>query len=194
MNNEHILFNKDGFIFYKIKENEYCCTFSLNNNNIMLSQIIDFNLVKLIYDLNTDIYEKTKLDKINDDSAILFVLIKHFFKDLGLPQRYSNLQIDRIMDKEKITFIGKTKIIDTNTNTNTNTIFAEEKIPDNAELLHIKDIKNVCTIVNPHHIDCCFSIILDTNDNIPLFAEKMISNIIHKIVIRVKQFIENLRI
>ena len=49
MNNETILLEKDGFKFYKTKDNEYYSNFCLNNTNIILSQIIDFNLMKLVY-------------------------------------------------------------------------------------------------------------------------------------------------
>jgi hypothetical protein len=187
MNNETILLEKDGFKFYKTKDNEYYSIFCLNNTNIILSQIIDFNLMKLIYDLNTDIYEKTNLVINNDDTAVITVLLKHFFKDLGLSQKYSVLQIQRILDQDKIIFNGQNK--DNIDFTEIHTIYG---IPTNAELLSITNIKNICTILTPHKIDCAFYITFDKNITIPPFVEKMISNIIHKIFIRVKQFIENI--
>jgi hypothetical protein len=62
-----ILFEKDGLRFLKIKKNFYNLLFSMENNNIILEKIIDFNLVNIIYELNKDIYEKMNLTKINDN-------------------------------------------------------------------------------------------------------------------------------
>jgi hypothetical protein len=111
------------------KDNEYYSSFCLNNPNIILSQIIDFNLMKLVYDLNTDIFEKTNLAINDDDTAVITVLLKHFFKDLGLPQKYSVLHIQRILDEDKIIFKGKTK-----ENIANETLM---NFPINAELLSI---------------------------------------------------------
>jgi hypothetical protein len=187
MNTETILLDKDGFQFLKTNDNEYCSKFCLHNSNIILSQIIDFHLIKLIYDLNTDIYEKTNLVINDDNTAVITVLLKHFFKDLGLSQKYSVLQIQRILDQDKIIFMGKTK-----DNVDVSEIHTIYGIPINAELLSITNIKNICTISTPHKIDCSFYITFDKKLNIPPFVEKVISNIIHKIFIRVKQFIENI--
>ena len=46
------LYSKEGFTFIKNEKNNYILTFEMENNHIILSKIIDFNLVKLIYDLN----------------------------------------------------------------------------------------------------------------------------------------------
>ena len=83
------LFDKDGFKFSCVKKNHYSLTFTMENNKIVLSKIIDFNLIKLIYDLNPDVYEKVNIETLNNDEVNLTLLMKHFFEDLGLPQRYS---------------------------------------------------------------------------------------------------------
>jgi hypothetical protein len=46
-----ILYSKDGFTFAKNSKNNYSLTFQMENKSIILSKIIDFSLVKLIYDL-----------------------------------------------------------------------------------------------------------------------------------------------
>ena len=46
---EEILFEKDGLKFIKIKKNNYNLVFSMENKNIYLSKIIDFNLITLLY-------------------------------------------------------------------------------------------------------------------------------------------------
>jgi hypothetical protein len=67
MDSETILFDKDGFKFIRVRKNHYKLSFNMENNNIIISKIIDFNLIKLIYDLNQDVYEKVNIQKINDN-------------------------------------------------------------------------------------------------------------------------------
>ena len=46
---EIILFDKDGFIFSRVGKNNYKMNFVMENNNIVLSKVVDLNLIKLIY-------------------------------------------------------------------------------------------------------------------------------------------------
>ena len=46
------IYSKEGFVFKKNEQNNYSLFFHMENNDIILSKIIDFNLFKLIYDLN----------------------------------------------------------------------------------------------------------------------------------------------
>jgi hypothetical protein len=178
-----ILFEKDGLKFIKIKKNNYNLVFSMENNNIILSKIIDFNLINLIYELNQDIYEKVNIKKINENEVIVNFLIKHFFEDLGMPQRFSYIYMKKNVENNKIFFVS-------------HTIKSErpQGMPDDAELLNVEQINAVCNIVTPHKIEFNFNIIFHDNINIPSFAEKMVGVIINKIFKRVKQFIENVRI
>ena len=79
MSNSNVLYSKEGFIFTKNDKNDYTLSFSMQNNSIVLSKIIDFNVIKLIYDLNSDIYEKININIINENEAIANLLIKHLF-------------------------------------------------------------------------------------------------------------------
>jgi hypothetical protein len=79
----------------------------MENKNIVMSEIIDFNLIKLIYDLNPDVYEKVSIEKVNDNEVILTLLIKHFFEDLGLPQRFSFIHMIKIIEDTQISFVGQ---------------------------------------------------------------------------------------
>jgi len=180
---KEILFEKDGLRFLKIKKNYYNLLFSMENNNINLDKIIDFNLVNIIYELNQDIYEKMILKKINENEVIVNFLIKHFFEDLGLPQRFSYLHIKKVFENNIIFFEAQT-------------IKSERPLdmPHDSELLNIEKIHIICNIITPHKIVFVINIIFHDNVNIPPFAEKMVGIIINKIFKRVKQFIENVRI
>ena len=57
------LMDKNGMKILKLDTDEYNILFSIKNNNFILPSIINFDLIKLIFDLNPDIYEKSILHK-----------------------------------------------------------------------------------------------------------------------------------
>ena len=67
MDQEAVLFNKEGFRFIRIMKNQYKLDFSIQNERIIIANILDFNLIKLIYDLNPDVYEYVNIEKINEN-------------------------------------------------------------------------------------------------------------------------------
>jgi hypothetical protein len=183
MDSEAMLFNKEGFIFVRVTNNHYKLSFTIENKNIVISQIIDFNLIKLIYDLNQDVYKKFTIEKLNDNEVVVTLLMKHFFEDIGLPQRFSFIRMFKFVEDRKIIF--KSQSIKTH---------IPIEIPKEAELIAIQDLTCLCNIITPHKIDFYVDVIFESYTNIPLFAEKMIGTILHKIFKRVKQFIENVRL
>ena len=183
MDLETILFEKDGFKFIRVKKNHYKLLFSIENKNIILPNIIDFNLIKLIYDLNPDIYEKVNIDKLNENKINFTLLTKHLFEDLGLPQRFCFINMLKIVEDNKIKFHSKS--IKTH---------RPKDMPEDSELLPIYEFKCICTIITPHKIDFLIDIIFEPVMFIPPFLEKMIGMMLHKMFKRVKQFIENMSI
>lgn len=183
MDSETILFDKDGFKFSCLKKNHYSLTFTMENNKIVLSKIIDFKLIKLIYDLNPDVYEKVNMEVLNNDEIILTLLMKHFFEDLGLPQRYSFIHMKKVDEEGKIKFISQSI-----------RSRKPEGMPEDAELMALKNMIATCETITPHKIYFSFNIIFDDEMVVPIFAEKMVGMILHKIFKRVKQFIENVHL
>ena len=182
-NEETILTNKDGLLFKKIKKGNYSLSFSMENNHIILPKIIDFSLVKLIYDLNPDVYEKVSLERMSDSTAIITLLMKHFFEDMGLPQRYTFMHIQKIEEENRIRFVSQSILT-----------HRPEGIPDEAEIMAVKQMNSVCDIISNHKVIFNFNIMFEDYVNVLPFAEKMISLILNKIFKRVKQFIENIRL
>jgi len=182
MDSNVILFNKEGFTFTRITKNNYNLNFTMENKYIILPKIIDFNLMKLIYDLNTDVYEKVELNVINDYEAVSTMLIKHLFEDLGLPQRYSFINIHKFIDDDKIIFKSKS-----------NKNYKPSWIPENAELMSVNDSTVTCNVITEHKIEFIVNILFEPIMVVPPFAEKMVGMILFKIFKRVKQFIENIR-
>jgi hypothetical protein len=154
----------------------------MENKNINMANIVDFSLIKLIYDLNGDIYEFVDLQKLSENQATVTLLMKHLFEDLGLPQRYSYLHMTKIVDNNQIIFRSQT-------------IHSEipPGIPNNAKLMAMKENIGICDLVTPHKVDFSFTVIFEDYVEIPPFAEKMVGLILNKIFKRVKQFIENFR-
>jgi hypothetical protein len=176
------LYSKEGFIFKRNEKNNYSLSFEMENNNIIMSKIIDFSLVKLIYDLNSDIYEKVNLKILNENEATINLLMKHLFEDLGLPQRFSYLHIKKISQENNIAFESQT--IKTE---------RPEGMPLDAELMSIKNMICNCKIITPHKIRFTINVLFENHMLIPPVAEKLVGLILYKIFNRVKQFIENVR-
>jgi hypothetical protein len=178
------LFNKENCTFKRYGLNKYLLEYDMENKNIYIEKIIDFSLIQLIYTLNPDIYEHIEFNKINDNEAVAILLMKHFFEDIGFPQRYSFMNIKKIVEKNKILFKAQT-------------IINKQKpaqIPAEAEVLYIDDLTCVCDLITAHKVKISFDINFNSGFHIPLFAEKMIGVIIHKIFKRLKLFIEKITI
>jgi len=173
----------------KIANGEYKIQFYLENKNIQLDNIIDFHLIKLLYELNQDIYEKVDLNILNDTQATLLAINKHLFQDLGISQKYSHLKISKtIVGSGKIIFDLETLKIASTEDSMTHLI------PEKAEKLPIEKFIIVCNVINKHKIDITIDFKIDVDIiELPDFVENALCKIFIKMFKRVKQFIENIR-
>lgn len=178
--NETELFNKEGFSFTKSGKNNYHFTFNVTNENIYIEKILDFHLLKVIYDLNPDIYEKSQVNIINETEAEITLLLKHFFKDIGLPQRYSFVHMTKTVEHNLISFSGKSILT------------KPDNIPCDVQLLPINNVTSAFQILSPHTAMITFHIIFENYLVVPTFAEKIIGLLLFKLFKRTKQFIENI--
>jgi len=172
----------------KIANGEYNIKFHLENNKIQLDNIIDFHLIKLLYELNQDIYEKIELKIIDNTQATLLAINKHLFQDLGISQKYTHLEIKKIQGTSKIIFDLQT------VKSNSTELSMSHLIPEKAERLPIEHFIIVCNVINKHKIDITidFKIDIDTIE-LPDFVENALCKIFIKMFKRVKQFIENIQ-
>jgi hypothetical protein len=178
-----VLVEKDGMKFTKLEKNKYNLTYSIENKNINLEPLVNFELIKLIYELNPDIYEKVILNKIGEEEAQITLLMKHFFNDLGFPQKYSHMCLRKNATPKCINFVGSS-------------IFSQKPvcIPNEVELLPIENLNIECIMVSPHKLNLNCVIEFQSALVIPAFIEKVIGIIVNKIFNRVKQFIENVKV
>jgi hypothetical protein len=183
----NILMDKNGMKIVKLTDNEYTVAFAINNNQFNLPSIINFDMVKLIFDLNPDIYEKSILRKNVDlDNAIICSLMKDIYSDLGIPQSYICMSVDMVKFSDVIKF----KCNPVHNNAGSVPVEFSE-IPD-LYLLPIKNMIIDCNILTNHNIQINCQISVDTDVEIEPFIEKMVIAVVNKIFIRLKQFIENL--
>lgn len=180
-----VLFKKEGFVFRKLGDHHYSLNFSMQNNNIILHKIINFDLVNLIYELNKDVYVSHNLEKQTENTATITFLIKHLFEDLGLPQRYSYINVVRKECPEK------NQILFFNTSIKTE---RPPNIPETAQLLAMDLLTITCTSITQHQVLFNVDVKIDKEVNIPTVSEKIMGIIFYKIFNRLKEFIENVRI
>lgn len=179
MENNTII-KKNGFCFSKTNENQYITNFEIKSENLDLSKLLNFDIMKLIYDLNPDLIADCKIDKITDSKARFAILFKPFFKDIGIPQKFVHVEITQQVHENKIIFFGH-PIKDR----------PSFEIPPGCIQLPAKQMRYECNIINMHHVIVTQLISLDATFKIKPFIEKFLGNILIKIFTRVKQFIEN---
>ena len=183
----NILMDKRGMKIVKLTNNEYTVTCAIQNNQFILPSIINFDMVKLIFDLNPDIYEKAILKKNAAlDNATICSLMKDIYSDLGIPQSCICMTVEMVKLSDVIKFKCDPLV-------NKTTPAEFSGVPD-LYLLPIKNLIIDCNILTNHHIEINCKIKVDDDVEIEAFIEKMVITIMHKIFIRLKQFIENLTI
>lgn len=180
---EKILCDKNGFKIIKQNSNQFKLSFQLENKFIDISKIIDFTLIQLIYELNTDICEKLTIEKKTENNATALLLLKHLFEDLGLPQFFSYIELDKIVTEKQIIFNAKTNNTD-----------VPIDFPKNIDFFEMKEfVMNVtCDIITQHKTNLLFDITFNKKTKIPDFLDKIIVSVLNKIHKRIKQFIENM--
>jgi hypothetical protein len=190
---EKVFFEKDNIRISKTPEEEYHMQCIIENHQLLLEKIINFDLLKLIYDLNVDVYEKTELHKISDSEANILFIMKNLFPDLGMPQRFAYLKVRRSIDRDL--FTQKTKkivfqsefILDEK-----GQMVKPEHLPKDVFPLPIESLVTECLFLSENKIHISNKIKINSGKlNIPAFVEKLLSKIIYKVFSRVKQFIEN---
>jgi hypothetical protein len=187
MENNNILFEKQNFKLIKKNKNNYFFSFSIENNTIDISKLIDFSFIKLIYQLNDDIYETITFTNIDENTIIATVVMKHFFQDLGISQKYLHIAINKQIKSNNNIEFNSISIVNDHDNKPIN-------IPFKSESICIKNLIINCNCITPNNIYFEINIVLDDIVNMPSYVENFIGPIVFKIFNRVKQFINNIKL
>jgi hypothetical protein len=98
------LFNKKKVELTKLKKNIYKLESFVENKNIYLEKLINFELIHLFYKVNMNFFEIVEFEILNENEAILFVLMKPLLKELGVQPRYVNLRITKKIEGSDVFF------------------------------------------------------------------------------------------
>lgn len=179
-----VLSDKNGTKFMKMDNNHYRVCFDIENSHMNLIELINVDLFTLIYKLNPDIYESTRVEKMDDDEAYAIGIVKHFFEDLGMPQKYSYLHIRRMHTDTNNPDIVRF---------NARTIYDKrpEGVSQELEIVSFDKMISAIEIVSSHHLRIVQDIYINEKVNLSQMIEKFVGTIIVKICKRIKQFIES---
>lgn len=177
-------------------DNDLKITFHIENHEVDLTELMNFNLFDILFKINKDICESYRLDVRNECEARLQLVLKHILKDLGIPQMWGNV----IIVRENL---GDMVVL-----TVANVPISETVVSEEYELIPVKNITVYCGVKNPHKIDICVDIACsdekedydDDDDDDPMgsspnmqhFLDKMTNTLLKNIINRLKQFIENM--
>ncbi len=180
----NIIVDKKDFKVIKNKTNDYSIMYNIKNKNIYLQKILNFSIIKLICDINKDVFEDCNFELINENEANVYILVKHYFKELGIPKRYLYLNAKIDITNNSIVFKLKT-IYDKLPSIN--------NFPDNVTILPMDNMIANCDITDHHNVVFINNIFFSASFDIPEFVEKFSLILLSKLFLRIKQFIENIK-
>ena len=175
-----VLFEKDNLYIKKYDECNYLIQCSITNPRLNIPALFTFDWLKVIFAIHPEFIEKYEIFQQDEDNAKVFVLLRHFFKDFGLPQLFFfvNIKMDRSHDK--ITVYQTNEL-------------CLDPINVTEEQLHVptNDSRGYITINGSSafiEANVKFQYFIPPSE----FIEKMGLILCTKVIFKTKQFIENL--
>ena len=168
------------YLLVRIATNKYRMTTTIENKKIYMKNLLNFNLINLIYQTNLDKFEKINLNIINEEDANVFLLMKHLFKEMGLKQRYFCFDIKKIDLENGISFIL------------TQNADYGQQVNDcsNAHLMPINHMLYNFEIVSLHKIKMTQYINFDPEVGLPALLEPVFGLVSKTMLKQMKHFIE----
>jgi hypothetical protein len=155
-------------------DNNYKLTFDISSQ--LLDKIMNIHFFELFFDLNKNMIETINIENVDSNKYTIILLLKHYFKELGVKQKY--LKLNLIHDITNECFIIQTN----------NLLFME--IIKNTELLNIDIFFKYNKITDSRYLFVIKVIKMDTEHLEDIGIEKMIGKIIIKIFNNLKEYIE----
>ena len=169
--NEKILINNENFVFVRERKNNYRINCVIENNNINVEKLFNFNLLQFMYSINKNLFEIIDLDIKNDNEANLYLLIKPIFKSLGFYQRFISLNMIKSKIGNSIIFNGQ--------------IDKEYGIlKNNCKQAIMSPVTNAvikCTPIHSGKFELVTYLKLDENFKFPIMIEKIIGTLLKKV-------------
>jgi hypothetical protein len=193
LENNPIIFNKNGFKIVKQERNSYVVTFDIENPHIYIEKLVNFKFLDIVFEVNKDIIDSYSIsiteENENKTEGNVVITLKHLFADLGLPQKYinTNVVMKKHQDQSFTSFHIK----------NMGVLPEIEKLNEvegnNYELFKLKNVIIYCKYETPHKINVEYYIYYPNSFVLSSMLEKIICSIVYKIFIRTKLFIEMYR-
>lgn len=180
-NTQNNLKNKTKVTFTKLSNNTFKLESFIENKNIFLEKLLNFDLIRLFYQVNSQYFETVDFKLINENEAILFILMKPLINHFGSTSRYVNLKITkRVESNTRVFFTGSTCDI------------FNKKINSSILPSPLLNASITCNIINPHLLHISEVLIFDENyANYSIF-EKILSSILKIIFKQTIQAIEEI--
>jgi hypothetical protein len=180
-NKPNILLDKDGIKVEKQSGVCYYTTFEITNNKLNLVDIINFDLLSLVSELNPDIFESITIDKINEEEANVVIVMKHLFKDVGMSQKYLCLNIKLTQPTSPFLKFTSRSI----------PCKRPKFVPINAEIMELGRIETICKIITKNHIHIANYTSIDkiSDNKNTTFFDKITASMSFKIIKRIIKFV-----
>ena len=174
-----VLFDKEKLFILKNDDCNYLFQCHVENPRLDVSKLFTFDWLKIIFSIHEEFIEKYEIFQEDENNAKVFVLLRHFFKDFGVPQLffYINVKMDKSLPK----------------------IFIYQTNETNLDGLNIKDYLQVPVNDSRGDIDVTQSTaFIEAKVRLEYFIpqtefiEKMGVILCTKVILKTKRFIENL--
>lgn len=180
---EKTFIKKQNLFISRVKPKQYKIDMTVENHQLFMEKLLNFNLVKLIFEINKTNFDECHLEENeNGKEADIYLLIKPLFKDLGFFQRYISLHLTRYEDNGSVKFSG--------------VAFPEygetHNKCKNAIPAPIKEINISSFLYNPHKMTLNIQIILEDTFEMSTIFEKIFITILKKHNLQFIEFIEKI--
>lgn len=180
---EKTFIKKQNLFISRIKTNHYKIDMTVENQQLFMEKILNFNLIKLIFEINKSNFDDCRLEENeNGKEGDLYLLVKPLFKDLGFVQRYISLHLTQYEDNGTIQFSG--------------VAFPEygetHNKCKNAIATPIKEMHISTFLYNPHKMTLSIQIILEDTFEMSTLFEKIFIVLLKKNNLQFIEFIEKL--
>ena len=133
-----------NFLFAKQSEHIYEVSYNLENNRLLMAQLINMELFKVLSELNNNNYEIYDFKIISSSEAIIFALIKNIFKEITTVQQYYCFRVKMELTNESANFI-----------LTPNFELGQQlltKYKVKAQHLPVTSLENIYKLVSPHKV------------------------------------------
>ena len=187
-----ILLDKNGVKFTKVTHDTFHIAFAVENSRDV-RPLINLNLIKLLRDLNPELFESYTDVNIDETERHVYILFKDLFAELGIPQYYYNFSLASSSSSSSLS--SSTVNVSQDTSTITFLIEPLHSVhTDSTTLMFVPLTQGelACTLLNNTTGQFNITVRITNAELFNSFFEKMVAMIVYKVVNRLKQFINTI--